>query len=94
MGSSWFGLLVCLCCVSCALNSSLVLGAVSELCLFVVGGVLFVCLVCCLSVLACGFPLELFFVLICWFVLPVCALPGAGSWCEFCWVWFMGVLGF
>ena len=63
-----------------------------ELCLLVVGGVLFVCLMFCLSGLACGFPLELYFVLICWFVLPVWALLGVGSWCEFCWVWFMGVL--
>ena len=80
MGSSWFGLLVCLCCVSCALNSSMVLGAVSELCLFVVGGVLFVCLVCCLSVLACGFPLELFFVFsfcLLWCVVSYCGC----TWC-------------
>ena len=30
--------------------------------------------------------------LICLCALPVLALPGVGSWCEFCWVGFVGVL--
>ena len=30
--------------------------------------------------------------LICLCALPVLALPGVGSWCEFCWAGFVGVL--
>ena len=92
MSSAWLGLLVCLCCVSCALIISLVWSAVCELCLVVVGGLLFVCLMLCLFVMVCGFLLGVYLVLICWFVLPVWALPGIGSWCELCLVVFVGVL--
>ena len=92
MSSAGLGLLVCLCCVSFALVISIVWCALGELCLFVVGGVLLVCLFCFLFVVVCGFLLVVYLVLICWFVLPVWALPGVGSWCGFFLVWFVGVL--
>ena len=92
VSSAGLGLLVCLCCVSFAWVIFPAWCALCVLCLFVVGGVLFVCLLFCLFVMVCGFLLWVCLVLICWCVLPVWALPGSGSWCEFCWVGFVGLL--
>ena len=64
---------------------------VSCVCLWLVVCCLYVC-VFFLFVVVCGFLLVVYLVLICWFALPVLALPGVGSWCGFFSVWFVGVL--